>query len=152
MATPSMEKLAQALPQQFGFYHLGDVELIETRADNPSRQSSRELPTQTAVAFTYQGDARGVLALIFDSDLDISIYSEMGNVIASRMITHLHQKEGADILLSPPKVLNAGQLAVLMKSEQSHKRTYLHRQKDQVIQVEVLIASVAMMSEEVAHA
>ncbi|OFZ18365.1 MAG: hypothetical protein A2X94_12515 [Bdellovibrionales bacterium GWB1_55_8] len=115
--------LMNALPEQFDFYHLGTVNL-EPEHTHPI---SEKLPDDAmAVAFQLSGDVSAALVLHFEKGLDPSIYSEMGNVIASRVATNLSKMENLDILVSPPRLLSEKHWENLSQGHKLTGRTYLH--------------------------
>ncbi|MGK5084160.1 hypothetical protein WDW37_12760 [Bdellovibrionota bacterium FG-1] len=117
--------LIESLPKQFSFYHLGEVRLTPS-VSVPSDETT--LPKNpVAVAFSVEGDVRGSMLLLFEEGLDVSVYSEMGNVIASQMVTSLAEKEGVDLYISPPKILSSVQLSTILKNQHGVARTYLHQ-------------------------
>ena len=125
------DRLIEALPSDFNFYHLGEVRRQETPS-NPLHHLEATSPLglassdRLAVAFSLHGDAKGALVLIFDQGLDVSTYSEVGNIIASRMSTHLSESEGLDVMISPPRVLSNAQIQGFLRSADAQSRTYHH--------------------------
>ncbi len=97
-------RLNQALPENIPFYHLGVVSrsgTIEGTSDHPMAWADLDAEGRHAFAFTlYAGEMPGTLVLLFDQGLDASIYSEIGNVMASRLADAL----GA--MPSPPRSLS----------------------------------------------
>jgi hypothetical protein len=105
-----LQILDQALPTEFEFYHLGKV----------SRDRSDQLPEiqffdKMIVGFVLQGDIRGVLLVVFDRGLDVSTYSEMGNILAGQLVTNLSRTRDLDILISAPKVVPTEQAQRLIE-------------------------------------
>src|SRR4051812_46540740 len=98
----SAQALSGSLPDAFDFYQLGRVSLAGQAVSNASFLAA-ELEGQARVAFTLKGDLAGLLVLAFDSGLDLSTYMEMGNIIASRLVTAVTQNGKLDVLLSPPE-------------------------------------------------
>lgn len=144
---PLEARLIESLPESFSFYHLGEVRMQDSAAPSPSLRDGGAVSPfvstdRLAVAFTLQGDVRGALVLVFDQGLDVSTYSEMGNIIASRMVTRLGDHEGLDVSLSPPRILTAAQLQGLMRSGRREARAYMHRQHK--LHVLVVTADAAM--------
>jgi chemotaxis protein CheY-P-specific phosphatase CheC len=123
--------LANALPDQFEFYHLGQVALQSTNSS---------LEDANAIAFHIAGDMMAVVVLLFAKGLDSSIYSELGNILVSRLATQLNQKDGIDLMISPPQSLTENQLNQIM---QHHippiKRNYSHIHQGSIISIEALI-------------
>jgi hypothetical protein len=141
-----LERLIESLPQSFPFYHLGEARLRPS-----SSESAQEIHCEdrSGIAFTLQGEVRGVLALVFDEGLDVSTYSEFGNIIASQMATHLESRHGLTTRISPPRVLTESQLRnFLQQLGPRFARTYLHQHQGHVISIQALVIS----TEETGHA
>src|SRR4051794_39611054 len=92
----SLLQVANALPDQFEFYHLGQV------SQQPSHAHLDEV---CAIAFYLSGDVEAIMILLFSKQLDSSLYSELGNILASQMATQLSNKSGMDLHISPPQKL-----------------------------------------------
>jgi hypothetical protein len=90
--------LEKSLPENFEFYHLGTIrknpEAAETSWDD-----------LRIIAYPLKGDLDAVFLIGIEKGLDSSIYSEAGNIMASQLVTAL-DREGIDLLLSPPQVLD----------------------------------------------
>ena len=141
-----IDRLIDSLPSSFPFYHLGQVaQLTQGTIESETELASSDL---IAVAFTFQGETHGVLALLFNQDLDVSIYSEMGNIIASQMANTLQLSHGLDVSISPPRLLTHHQLKKLLSGSHGKVRTYLHQHEGRVIPLQTFVVS----SEETGHA
>jgi hypothetical protein len=127
----SLLQVANALPDHFEFYHLGRV------ATHPTGSL---LDEGCGIAFHIEGDIRAVMIILFAKALDPSLYSELGNIIASKMITYLYQHHGMDLSLSAPQTLNQNQLNQILKSgEIMAHRNYAHFCNDAIIPVETFV-------------
>jgi len=123
--------LTSALPQRFEFYHLGEVELMEV---------NEPISDATAVGFRLYGDLSALVIVLFPRALDISTYSELGNVIASRMATQLNTQNGIEVMVSPPQSIGENQLKqIIQRVNPITRRTYAHFYMDSVIPVETLV-------------
>jgi hypothetical protein len=92
-----------------------------------------------AVAFSFQGDFRGVLVILIEKGLDISIYSELGNILASRIATELNS-DGYDVMVTPPRLLQSAQIERLIQTP--HKKIhgkYQHLYQSTVVPVETVL-------------
>lgn len=126
--------MLDALPRSFDFYHLGRIELHD---DEATASNDR-----IAVAYSIEGEARAVLVLILEDGLDVSTYSEAGNIIASRLATQLATRHGLELTISPPRVLNHSQLTHLLninKGGEKTARTYVHRQGSRAIELQAVL-------------
>jgi hypothetical protein len=136
---PTTTELTEALPAQgFDFYHLGQV-LPEAPGGAPE-----DLADLRAMAFTLQGESRGVFAVAFDRALDASTYTELGNVLASRFADGLSRARGHAVLISPPRELEGSRLAALAALSRGPviRRAYLHVHNGVAVRVEALILPV----------
>lgn len=144
-----LDKLGQAMPASFAFYHLGVVEPMGPASAVSDDSYEREpLPEDcSAVSFQIQGDFSGNLAILFDNGLDPSVYVEMGNVIASRFVTGLAREQGMDVMISPPQSLSVAQLErldqLLRAGARALRGIYRHLNANGEIQVHwvLLLAS-----------
>jgi chemotaxis protein CheY-P-specific phosphatase CheC len=140
MTTPSLELLTHSLPENFSFYHLGEITLRD-RA-----QMQGELPTalpnddRAALAYTLRGDLQAAVVLMLEPDLDLSMYSEAGNIIASRLATQLAEKHGIDVVLSAPVRLERAQLELLATAmPEFTEKTYVHSHAGKEILLDALL-------------
>lgn len=133
----TLELLSNALPEKFSFYHLGEITLApkDEKTALPSN-----LQDHVALGFTLQGDWQAALVLIFDRGLDLSTYSEAGNIVASKLVTRLSQEHGVDLVLSPPTEIEEKQLGLLEKNSlNSAMRIYFHSYGKNLIPVQTWI-------------
>jgi hypothetical protein len=141
----SLLQLVDALPQQITFYHLGEVIL-----QGSQNQDLADLDSQ-GVLYKFSGDFNAVLILLFARDLDISMYSELGNIIASQIVQQLSGAKDLDLMISPPQLLKEGQLKRITQNNPTFvQRTYGHFYKNSVIPVEALVMPAP--TEEIRHA
>ncbi len=126
-------KWADALPESFKFYHLGEVKQTEV-------DGILELEQQHIIAFRFYGDTQGVMLLLFKEGLDQSLYTEMGNIIASRSAQALEEKNGLGVMITPPYILKKSIAERLIEnSDYCIQRSYHHKINGESIPVEVLI-------------
>lgn len=133
----SLEILARSLPEQFPFYHLGEVALTE---EPPTSWSEEGV---NAFAFSLRGDIEGLLLVAVDSAEDASLYSEVGNLLASGLANKLDSAEGLDIVISPPQPIETARLRALLESPADGlskvEKTYLHRYENKLVPVRTLL-------------
>lgn len=114
------------LPGEFPFYHLGTVtpsDQLTERASAPDLESEG----LRAIAFSLYGDYRGVAVVLFEEGRDGSVYTEMGNTLASRVAGSL----GPMVMISPPIQLSPTQYShLLSQSGPPVSRLYLHPQQN----------------------
>lgn len=109
-------KLNRALPENFPFYHLGVVSRSgssEGANDHPMAWADLAAKGRHAVAFAIYGEEMpGTLVLLFDQELDSSVYFEIGNVMASRLA------DGLGAMPSPPRSLSSKGAERLLQASQ----------------------------------
>lgn len=141
MATFSM-KLDSLLPRAFEFYHLGQVTLSDEPTPLPM-PFAHTMPLfsdeRIAVAFSLQGESHGALVMLFDGSLDVSTYSEAGNIIASRLATSLAAQDGREVTVSPPRVVSHERLQQMLNGGTASAKTYLHQQGQRTIRLTALV-------------
>jgi len=140
---PSAEWL-QAFPTSFDFYHMGTVHAREGSPFATFELESALLKDSHAVGFWIEADSRALMILLFDRELDHSTYTEMGNILASRLATELSRRHGIDTLISPPRVLSMARVERAARSASAAtprvlQKTYVHQHKNRHVPVEVLI-------------
>lgn len=145
----NFQKLVKALPDRFSFYHLGEVELIPEESSEGNIAHSEDLLAQMLesgsqlIGLSFSGDLRGLILICVDKSLDLSTYMEMANIIASRMATKLADEEDMDVLISPPRTVQAHLVRGLIHSDQPKiRRTYFHQNQGTVIPVHAWILPV----------
>jgi chemotaxis protein CheY-P-specific phosphatase CheC len=77
---------------------------------------------------------------MLEPGLDLSMYSEAGNIIASKFATKLADQYQIDVVLSPPARLQQSQLEYLIgASTEVAQKTYVHAHAGKDIQLQALI-------------
>ncbi len=131
-----MTGLETAFPEQFDFYHLGQVSAAPGNED----VSPELFEDQAVISFAFHGDFNGVLFLLVEDSLDRSLYSEMGNLIASMIANRLAAPDGIGVMPSPPReipVETARRTASI--AGVSLRRDYFHQTGKSVIPVTALL-------------
>lgn len=139
---PVISALSESFPERIPFYHLGEVALSDTREREAAPLSDPDL---RCVGFQLQGDISGLVAILFDAGLDLSTYTELGNLLASRIATELSQRVGVDVLISPPRSLSLDRLTRILESTEQpqFRRMYFHVDGDRPgIPVQLIVAPV----------
>jgi chemotaxis protein CheY-P-specific phosphatase CheC len=146
----ALDLIAESLPRSFSFYHLGQIELQDEAEVLSATGHLGFLASvdRVAAAYVLQGEVRGVLVLVFDQGLDVSTYSEAGNIIASQLANGLEERQGMVVSISPPRILSGGQLQNLLGNGQGVARTYLHRHGNRVIPLQALLVPASVVPSE----
>jgi hypothetical protein len=122
--------LDSALPANFDFYHLGTVE----KARSALTDSPLTLEGRHNVVISLQGESRALVVTLFDESLDHSTYTELANIVASRLATSLETG------ISAPKTFTNEVLSHLLAGRDlSRFQYYHHAESGPVIPIEVLI-------------
>ena len=133
----NIEQLSEALPSSFNFYHLGKVELQPEEL-----QPDLQLSTHDAlygISFHLRGDLHATLVILLGKNLDLALYSELGNILASKIANQLFVDRQLQIEISPPQLLSENQLASILESGSSTTRkTYVHRYENKIFYLETL--------------
>lgn len=130
------QRIESALPSGFDFYDYGSV---YAEAKNIPQAGPESAEGKIGVAFSTQGDQRAVLVVMFDEGLDASMYTEIGNVIASRFADGL-ARVGSDVFLSPPQALGAAEIHRRLSGAQpSLARQYYHSHSGTIVPIEVFV-------------
>lgn len=123
--------VVNALPSHFEFYHLGKV----TQQSSPC-----EFQDKCSVLFRIYGDIQAWIILVFESDLDFSVYSELGNLLVSQIANQLSSRNGLDVMITPPQLLREDQaIKITENSPQLIRKNYAHFYKNSTIPIETLI-------------
>jgi chemotaxis protein CheY-P-specific phosphatase CheC len=68
------------------------------------------------------------------------MYSEAGNIIASKLATILSEKHGVDVVISPPVRLERAQLNLLASATQEiAEKTYVHSHAGKEVLLDALL-------------
>ncbi len=118
----------QHFPDSFDFYHLGLVEKQLPQAEEPLDQAPTP-ESRIGFAFEVKGESRAWIVVLFDSKMDPSVCSEMGNVLASRFADRMSASEGGRVWISPPRSLAGARLTAMLEelTKRGTKTTYLHQ-------------------------
>lgn len=131
-----LRKISELLPDGFSFYEMGSVAQARSRASE-----LRELiQDKNGVMFKLLGEPAAILIVLFDRALDVSMYSELGNILASQLCQRLSELGEGDLMITPPLVLKPEQLGklALMNSPFTQK-SYEHRDGEKAVVIETLI-------------
>jgi hypothetical protein len=141
MTAPSLNLLTQSLPENFSFYHLGEIALRDSTLSSRSFQAPLDPnDDRAALAYSFRGDIQATVVLLLEPGLDVSMYSEAGNIIASKLATVLAEKHGVDVVISPPTRLERKQLNLLASAtKEIAEKTYVHSHAGKDVLLETLL-------------
>ena len=136
---------SEALPKAFDFYHLGRIELQTLENANEVEVAPSPAHVRRScfgIAYRIEGELQGTFLLLVPLGLDVSTYSEAGNIIISRLSAGLAARHGLDTTVFPPRVLNQGQLGSLLENggQEAHFKTYIHWQGTPKLAIELRAA------------
>jgi hypothetical protein len=116
--------LESSLPENFAFYHLGTIQKQGEKNKAPAGENTWD--DLQIIAYPLKGDLDAVFLIAIEKGLDPSIYSEAGNIMASQLVTAL-DREGIDVLLSPPQVIEDERFVKLSENWRTIvEKDYLH--------------------------
>jgi hypothetical protein len=139
MDTQTLSRISASLPDRFTFYGYGEVS---------SRDSTGDLESLTAnkigVSFRVLGSPAALLIVLFENRLDVSMYSELGNILASKLCQKLSEQGEGDLMITPPVLITPTQLGRLSKMKLPFvHRSYQHLDDDRIVPVETLILPIS---------
>jgi hypothetical protein len=130
MELNNLSEISDLLPESFGFYGLGTVELQKKVGTTETLPLDFDLLRGVGFRVYHLDDAPSALLLfVFGADLDESMYTEMGNVLASKLCQNLTEQQKSEMMISPPILLKSQQLRRLAGPEGKFAgagRLYLH--------------------------
>ncbi len=138
LAVDCVATLAKALPGEFEFYGMGQVKLQTGLTDDLWSDHAH------GIGYALHGDFRGLLVIRVEFAEDLSLFEELGNVLASRLATELGETQSLDVLITPPKRLKPRRLASLlhgMEKDEIARRTYFFFHSGKTIPVDTWIVS-----------
>jgi hypothetical protein len=138
--------LQNRLPKGFDFYHLGNVEIREQKILTHELLDLK-LEDMVGVTFHFQGDFRGILLILVEKGMDMSIYSEMGNILAGRIAVELFQ-DGYDVMISPPRIIqevleNENLMKLLKSDDKKIHGKYAHVYQSSAVFIETVLIPYA---------
>ena len=139
-------QLLDSLPKNFSFYHLGEVQLeteAKTFLDWEYEKERLISSDQSAVVYQLTGEVNGSVFIMLAPDLDASAYSEMGNVIVSRMLEKLEELYLIQASLSSPRILAGKKLKeTLEKLPPSIQGKVHHRTQHETISLNAFVSLI----------
>jgi hypothetical protein len=121
--------LVELLPQRFSFYEQGQVILQNSITSILEPTTPSRLESRRGVGFRIfhlDNAPSAILIFLFDANEDESMYTEMGNILASKLCQSLSEQEKSEMMISPPIQLQARQLLRLSSQHTGTRRIYLH--------------------------
>jgi hypothetical protein len=132
------------LPDELPFYHLGEIRRADDAAagEGVAGAAEADFAQLRGVGFRLAGELNGVFIIAFDRDLDASTYTEMGNVLASRLATEMSRRAGRPVRLSPPHALEGAPLRELLTGPAGESFRFIHHWRGTAIPVRARFAPV----------
>ena len=128
--------LTKALPVGFSFYNMGTVEMLSADSAQTQAGEVSDFPEPgLSIGYQFVGELRGLILIMIPDGLNLSMYMELGNILASRIATYLSNEEGIDVMISPPKVMTEQNLQHFTRIESEVSRTYYHRYGNCVVRL-----------------
>ena len=121
--------LKDLLTDEFDFYGNGSITLEPSSLSLPPL-SENEVEGKMAAVIKVLGAEIVAMVLLFDEDLDSSMYSEVGNILASRLAGKLSQQADWKVEISAPAIWSAERvserLPAILKSGKTQSISYFH--------------------------
>ena len=115
--------MIEPMPTQFDFYGLGKVEKLPT-----SSHSQPEAPIRQWLACKIVGDIQGIIALgIPPSDVELSVFEEILNILASQWATQQAQTHSLDIMIESPVTLSENRFQQIMNHNEGTIQSYVYQ-------------------------
>jgi hypothetical protein len=148
-------QILQSLPQSFDFYGMGKVEAQETEVSTEAEPGEGKVGVAFSVFPMLDAEDpkfRTLLLTVFDDGMETEMYSEIGNIIASRFATGVSKALSEDITITPPLLLKtpAVQRLTRMKKQTLTVKRYVHAHEQKLIPIEVYVLKVE--GDQAAHA
>lgn len=121
--------LVELLPQRFSFYDQGQVILQNSIKSILEPTIPARLESRRGVGFRIfhlDNAPSAILIFLFDANEDESMYTEMGNILASKLCQSLSEQEKSEMMISPPIQLQSHQLLRLSSQHTGTRRVYIH--------------------------
>ena len=96
-----LDNLSVILPQEFQFYSLGQVRLLKQLSNDDC------LDPCIRIAYRISGEQGLMLTIFVSPNLDLSLCSEIGNVIAAKVASNLQRRTLSEWMISPPTLLTS---------------------------------------------
>jgi hypothetical protein len=112
--------------ESFSFYRQGTVSHAPVRAET---SGASLLESCRCIAFSLSGawgERSALFLVLFERSLDASMYTEMANVLASRLATRISREHQADVTLSPPRQLADAALRAMLADGRAERDEYIH--------------------------
>lgn len=128
----TLDQVTDMLPKEFAFYHLGHA-----RANTGATRSLGSDDQISLIGYRVSGDPSFWIVLAHERDLEFSIYSEFGNILASRWVGQLSDALGQDFVLSHPMQISKSVIqAVESKLIPLVRRQYIHAHQSKEVPLE----------------
>jgi hypothetical protein len=142
MDLQKLSEISALLPNEFPFFSVGTVARSTTA---PSSERDLDfIQGKSGVSFKLLGEPAALLIVLFDRALDHSMYSELGNILASKLCQRLSEQGEGDLMITPPLMLKPEQLQRLsLTGAPFIRQSYEHAYQDKKVLVETIILPIS---------
>lgn len=127
----------KALPEGFPFYELGIVTAESTEKITLIENSIKNC---IAIGFRIYWETDAWFIVLFPQERDASLYTEMGNILASQFATRLSKDEDQELMISPPQNISISLLKKWIKTNPPiTQKTYWHLFKGKSYPLQILV-------------
>ncbi len=139
-------------PELIHFYNLGTVELNKASISVPQNEHEFLLLLENnhVLLFTLYGDEQKMLFILFDKNIDLSTYKELGNILASQIADKISGIRKEVVLVSPPLILSTSVAQELISG--STPDWHCHYLHSHVHRIQLWSFPQSNMNRKVAHA
>jgi hypothetical protein len=141
MSSPWKDAFESSLPKQFDFYHMGKVERLG-RSLRPEFWNLQDCAVLQFKVYSMSESLVGYLYVFIHAGLDSSVYTELGNVIASQTSKALSEDKrfGEEFFITPPRTVTVPlvEKMVALGGDWTTLK-YRHTLREHSIEVPVLI-------------
>ena len=137
-----LEVMSDAIPEKITFYEQGALELEKPRL-LPQDVDPVDCVGLVYRLITLDEGVQAVIILLIPKTLNLSMYQEVGNVIAGKLASdyRVQQHQGLkDLMISPPKTLDEHRIRKLLSSQKEQvSRLISHRHGEKTVKIQTVL-------------
>jgi|GEM_PF-4807105 len=127
----------KALPEGFPFYELG---IVTAESAIKTTLIENSIKNCIAIGFRIYWDTDAWFIVLFQQERDKSLYTEMGNILASQFAARLSKDDDQGLVISPPQNISIFLLKKWIKtSPPITQKNYWHLFKGKTYPLQILI-------------
>ncbi len=143
-----IQQLLDSLPNNFSFYHLGDVAVASEDSQSflswETEKQHLLSNDRAALSYALSGEVQGCVLILLESGLDTSTYAEMGNIVVSRLVESLETNHFLQVNISAPRTIAGRRLQEhLEKNPPAIRGKVKHSHNGETIHLRVFVTLVS---------